>query len=343
MTRREYWVVSMMNSGISSCILGITALVLSCMETSLIGCIDSLLNGDVTKFAVAIVGIILYVYFCIYSGVMNIFNGVKRFHDVGINGWVYLVCMLLSGPGQLAIFIITLLDSKEEVTEYGGVPDESKYKGTKSMLVSSLVFGIGTVFMVVMLFINVMVFGLTGLYEENSSAGVVNAEVEESTTEEETGWGYDEDCISEDIEETIESEWGLDVENNVYYMSLGDNTWSFKVPDTVDSSSVSGSQFSIYYETPEGLAIEYLDSFCTVGEQDPMTDIQGTYGGTPTQVTVAGKEGYIADLSNSELGYYKFVVYVNVGETDYLKIIVASYDDVLTQDDVLDIATNSLQ
>jgi uncharacterized membrane protein YhaH (DUF805 family) len=332
----------MMNSGISSCILGITALVLSCMGTSLIGCIDSLLNGDVTKFAVAIVGVILYVYFCIYSGVMNIFNGVKRFHDVGINGWVYLVCMLLSGPGQLAIFIITLLDSKKEVTEYGGVPDESKYKGTKSMLVSSLVFGIGTVFMVVMLFINVMVFGLTGLYEENSSAGVANAGVVESTTEEEMGWGYDEDCISEDIEETEEVE---STDNHSYTIQVGTNTIEIEVPEgyELDNECVSNDYVSYTLVRDYNYTLmKFTDTYVKV-EQDivenmkteDLIDIQG--------VEINGHKGYIGTKDSGDIKDTDIQCYLDIGESNWFEVCVDSLDEALTQEQVISLIKQCIE
>jgi uncharacterized membrane protein YhaH (DUF805 family) len=364
--RREYWVSKLINVAILyilyGLMFGISAIAGHSMFYSDSGSVGFSTSGHIEQILFVILIVLFTIYYCLFS----IFVGVKRFHDAGFSGGMYALSLVLSifGVGSIMNFVICVLDSKDD-NEYGENPKSdmnNEYESGASIGISVAFLIFSMLFMTGCGILNIFGSGLmpTG----NSETSTTTVETDE---EDNGGYGLEEDNdddsdyydysdyedteVSETdtseesayVEETTESEWSSGGENNVYYMSLGDNTWSFKVPDTVDSSSVSASQYSIYYETPEGLAIEYADSFCTVGEYDPMTYIQEIYEGTPTQVTVADKDGYIADLSDSEWGYYKFVVYVNVGETNYLEMMVTSYDSVLTQEDVLAITTNSLQ
>lgn len=52
---------------------------------------------------------------------------IRRFHDRGLSGWIYLVCMLTScicGLGSIAALVICCLDSQPGTNQYGPNPKE---------------------------------------------------------------------------------------------------------------------------------------------------------------------------------------------------------------------------
>lgn len=52
---------------------------------------------------------------------------IRRFHDRGLSGWIYLVCVVIScfcGIGSIAALVICCLDSQPGTNQYGPNPKE---------------------------------------------------------------------------------------------------------------------------------------------------------------------------------------------------------------------------
>lgn len=90
--------------------------------------INGITGGRMSNMAKLVV-LIVYCLIYLLLLVPSLAIGVRRFHDVGISGYVYLV-LLITVPlflGLIAIFIISLLDGNPYQNEYGPDP---KGRGT---------------------------------------------------------------------------------------------------------------------------------------------------------------------------------------------------------------------
>ena len=65
-------------------------------------------------------GIILIIFFLVHF-IPSFAVTIRRFHDTGNSGWLYIVAFI-PYIGSLIIFIITLLDSEEKTNKWGPNP-----------------------------------------------------------------------------------------------------------------------------------------------------------------------------------------------------------------------------
>lgn len=68
------------------------------------------------------VDIVSILYIIIVIPVTNISLSVRRFHDIGFSGWLYFILLLLTG--DIAILILSMLDSQPGNNKYGPNPKE---------------------------------------------------------------------------------------------------------------------------------------------------------------------------------------------------------------------------
>ncbi len=65
-------------------------------------------------------GIIIYALFGLATILPTLAVTIRRLHDSGKSGWLYLLC--LTGIGGIVIFIFTLMDSTKGTNQYGPNP-----------------------------------------------------------------------------------------------------------------------------------------------------------------------------------------------------------------------------
>ena len=83
--------------------------------------------GTILLCLAGLLGIYAFIYYFIYLYlILGICVAVRRFHDVGINGWVYLLLVLfgncLGGLGNLAILIICVIEGTRGRNQFGEDP-----------------------------------------------------------------------------------------------------------------------------------------------------------------------------------------------------------------------------
>ena len=120
--RREYW-WNVLYWGLISIAISFAAQILSLVLTVLTGDGRSMvfvLLIALTSFASWVATTVI----CIWK-LLPI--AVRRLHDRGLSGWIYLVCMLTSclcGIGSIVMLVLTCLDSQPGTNQYGPNPKE---------------------------------------------------------------------------------------------------------------------------------------------------------------------------------------------------------------------------
>ena len=172
--RREYWVVNFMNTTIR--ILLYFLLFATCTieqrpiiyHTSGGYGIRYLPKGSI----VGLIIMALIVIWEIFVFVSMIGLTVRRFHDVGVPGWVYPICLVgycLCGIGAIVQLVIMLLPSKED-NLYGvnpKLPENNEYENNKSIFGSVIVWFIAFVILMILMCVNVSLYGVDEGYVES--------------------------------------------------------------------------------------------------------------------------------------------------------------------------------
>lgn len=120
--RREYW-WNVLYWGLISAGISIGAQIISFILTAMLGVGD----GTVLMVLVPLISFASWVattVICIWK-LLPI--AVRRLHDRGLSGWIYLVCMLTScccGIGSIVMIVLTCLDSQPGTNQYGLNPKE---------------------------------------------------------------------------------------------------------------------------------------------------------------------------------------------------------------------------
>lgn len=164
--RREYWVVSLINAAM---MCGLLALIfIGCTLTG-----DSLIyvtsNSAGFSTSGSLVGGILaipYILVSLYVLVSSIVLTVRRYHDAGVPGWVFPICLVgvcCCGIGAIAHLVICFLPSRED-NKFGvnpKRPEFNKYSNCAGILVSIIIYIISVVILAVSVFANVVICGIS--------------------------------------------------------------------------------------------------------------------------------------------------------------------------------------
>ena len=157
--RREYWVPSFINSAISCFIFGIMFLAATiagdCLWYNEGGAIGYQTAGSVA----ATIAYIPFALFSVYSFIVGLSLGVRRFHDAGFAAWAYVLCLVgycCCGIGAIVQLVFTLLNSKED-NQWGANPkvaNPDEYTGATSIVVSIVLAVVAMVILMVCMFVN---------------------------------------------------------------------------------------------------------------------------------------------------------------------------------------------
>ncbi|MCO5071492.1 MAG: DUF805 domain-containing protein [Rhizobiaceae bacterium] len=109
--RKEYWsfVLLWILAILAACIVGLAA-------DAAIGNLD---------YGPPVITLVLFAITALVLFIPGIAVTVRRFHDVGLSGWLYLLFFVLSFIyiGGIVILVITLLPSQKHDNKWGAVPD----------------------------------------------------------------------------------------------------------------------------------------------------------------------------------------------------------------------------
>ncbi len=99
--------------------------VISVMVVTFAGMVVDSMLGNMDHGGVPYVTMIACVLAVLFFFVPYIALTVRRFHDVGLSGWLYLLFLALSfvTVGGIIIFVITLLPSQKHDNKWGAIPD----------------------------------------------------------------------------------------------------------------------------------------------------------------------------------------------------------------------------
>lgn len=203
--RREYWVVSFINANISILLNVILFLACTLVGDPLVYTMDTGYGGGMSTTG-SLVGTIIMIPIVIWSVfvfVSTLGLTVRRFHDAGVPGWVYPICLVGScccGLGAIALLVITLLPSKED-NQYGvnpKAPENNQYEGAASIIMSIVMWVVLLFLYVVLIFTNISVCGLKS--NPNGEFSDFGREIDVETEE------YAEEIDTEEYIEDVDKE-----------------------------------------------------------------------------------------------------------------------------------------
>ena len=159
--RREYWVPNLINSGIACFMAGLIFL----FATIAGDCLWYNMNGSFGySTAGSMATTIAYIpsaLFSIFTFVVGLSLGVRRFHDAGFKAWVYALCYVgicCCGLGAIAMLVIACFNSKED-NQWGPNPkaaNPDEYKGAGSIILGIVLCVVGMIFQTVCMVSNMM-------------------------------------------------------------------------------------------------------------------------------------------------------------------------------------------
>ncbi len=273
--RREFWVVSLLNSAI-----GCFFYALLFFGSTLAG--DSLCykNGGTVGFSTtgSTVGTILVVPLVLvflYAAISVIALTVRRYHDAGIPGWVYPICLVgccLCGLGAIAHLVICFLPSKED-NVYGEnpkKPENNEYEDSSGIVVSIVLYVICLFLMVAGVVFNV---AKCGLKDGGSLTSITNGRTAGDSKKKTTGNTFNgqefyiyEDDSTIQISEDLHFVWYKDVSDTsrnyvdgtceIYY---GKEAYSYL------TTEMKGNGKSMY-----NFSEEKVDEMLEAAKEDPM-------------------------------------------------------------------------
>lgn len=163
--RREYWVVSMINSGISVLIYALMFFICTITGHSIFTQVGGTPTMNTMGSMPAIILFIVSSLFSLYVFIASLALTVRRYHDAGFPGWAFPLCLLgtcLCGIGAIVHLVFILLPSKED-NQYGvnpKAPEYNEYDSNTSIWGSIVFYVVCFVLAMVGAFLNVMKCGI---------------------------------------------------------------------------------------------------------------------------------------------------------------------------------------
>lgn len=82
----------------------------------------SVIGGILNVIGISFTGVasLIYSVYYIASYIASISLGVRRLHDIGMTGWLYLI--VLTGIGSIALLVMACMDSQSGYNKWGANP-----------------------------------------------------------------------------------------------------------------------------------------------------------------------------------------------------------------------------
>lgn len=141
--RREYWVAFLWNMAITCLLVSLDYLYMSWVIKNT-GLENATSTSLLSSVGTIIISILLLLY-TIFATIVQVSLCIRRCHDIGLSGWVYLLCALgvcFCGIGGIVWIVFCCMDSKEE-NQWGINPKkENTYHSVGSILLAICVFAV---------------------------------------------------------------------------------------------------------------------------------------------------------------------------------------------------------
>lgn len=360
--RREYWVCGLINAAIQSIMGAIMIVGATIAGDSLYYKEESLIGFNTKGSLIATIIFLAIVCISIYLFVSMIGLTVRRYHDIGLPGWVYPICLvgsLFCGIGLIAHIIICFLPSKED-NSYGENPKKpelNEYEGVTSIILA-IVFMVGALLIVrIAAFCNIHFCG----YSVGNGSSIDQDTPVEITTEDTEDLWVDEE-ITEETESTEQGESDTEemtTESDLDAYGDGVPSDSQMFPLKIDNvtlqltfdpgATVYATDYSIElyksYDNGTMFQAEYADSYSSIGDTEYLY-ASDFYDGVDGYTLVESKEKELLEDGSSYISYYIYqkedgtyivnaTIWQNIGAGNYLEIKVET-DGTNNIDDVIE-------
>lgn len=309
-----------------------------------------------------LVATIIFIFVaCIYIYLFVSMLGltVRRYHDAGVPGWVYPICVVgtvLCCIGAIANFVICLLPSKED-NAYGENPKKTElneYEGMTSIVLAIVFLVVAGFAVSISSFLNIHFCGL------RSNTGDLDTPVEITTEDTEDLWVDEE--ITEETESTEQGESDTEemtTESDLDAYGDGVPSDSQMFPLKIDNvtlqltfdpgATVYATDYSIElyksYDNGTMFQAEYADSYSSIGDTEYLY-ASDFYDGVDGYTLVESKEKELLEDGSSYISYYIYqkedgtyivnaTIWQNIGAGNYLEIKVET-DGTNNIDDVIE-------
>lgn len=349
--RREYWVVTVINSAVSCFLYALMFLVATFAGEALCYEEGNMIEFNMLGTRIGMIMAIPVVVFGIYKFVSMLALTVRRYHDAGVWGLAFPLCLLGScacGIGAIVHLVFCLMPSKED-NVYGEnpkAPGNNEYEGNRGIALSVLLLIAGLVLAAGSALFNVaacglgespgfvdigdLIMGTLSAAEENVDSGDGNADFSSGSVD---SGGGNADSEEENMD--------------LYTIQIGSSELTLIVPTGAEEvSAVDG--LLTYKEN--GLYIQYSDSFCGAGE-DGLSRLQEKYDRQaddgaldllnpaecvkPVEIEDVGYEVfYYRQVVNSgDMDYSYYAFFVDIGADNYLEVDVHGMTDDFPNED----------
>lgn len=356
--RREYWVVNFLNGAIGCFLYAV--LFFACTMAGDGLCYRDGLRSEVgfstTGSTVGTIMVIPIVIASFYFVVCMLGLTVRRYHDAGIPGWAFPICLLgccLCGIGAIVHLVFCLLPSKED-NMYGKnpkAPENNEYQQNTGIIVSILVYIICLVLMIASVIFNITKCGLTTLgdavIEEN--VDIASEEDRDIITEENI------DIVSDEEEDITTEENETTDTNGSYEITIGTAVLNLTPP--ADASDVYSGDSMLSYDY-DNIYVEYGDSFCELTgdalgtlkdkyeiQTSGIDEVNHSASVEPMETKVGDCNAYYFKVVNTyteDLDYIYYTFFVDIGAENYLEVVVYGMSDDFTEEDAFEIADLNL-
>lgn len=345
--RREYWVVSLINSAISTLLYAILCFACTAANDPLFYTGNSRAGFTTSGSTIGTILAIPLALWGIFTLVSMIGLTVRRFHDAGVPGWILPICYVgicLCGLGAIALFVICLIPSRDD-NQYGENPKTANpdmYADSSGIIVSVIAYILGVMLLTVGMVTNIHNCGLRAGEDDIR----IDLETPENLPEDAT----EEFFHTEDTEAFDVSEQGP-AEDGSYHIRVGEYDVSLIPPENAEQVTAYDSFLSY---NVDGILVTYADSFSST-EEDALKlqessyqitrdvygeelDVEQTI--TPKILEVNGHEASaykVATLSDDwQTETWEFLV--DIGTDHYLAVTIQTTNESLSEEDAIQIA-----
>lgn len=341
------------------------------------------MNGDVPTIGFntegSLMGTIMAVpiaLWAVFTLVASIALTVRRFHDRGLAGWVFALCVVgyvACGVGALVQLIICLLPSKAD-NKYGADPrtnvDEEYTSGTSigASIIACVFF---MILMMVGAFLNMSTCGVKGftnketvfyngdddaITEEPDEEPGVEIETKAPVIGENTETTEQEASTEALSPEEVKEKW------NTYDIVIGDKKIAMTVPDEAEYITANETFLSYAYQ---GVDIVYRDSYMSnpedivtymkedwdyyTNDQDNSSQFLIDKSVEPCETEINGKKAYYEKVVNDinpeaeESSVYEVYTFiVDIGASNYMYVEISAPEGYITENDAAQIANIGL-
>lgn len=203
--RREYWVCSLINAAIRSVFVVIMIFGATVAREPLFYATGTSMGFNTKGHFVATILFVLFACVHIFLFVSMLGMTIRRYHDAGLPGWVYPICLVgivFCCIGAIAHLVICFLPSKED-NQYGQNPknaETNEYENPTSIVIAIVLLIVAYAVVIIASVCNTKICGLNN---ENRGRDIFT-ETPEVTTDDDSWMDTEEPAEVTDTEAIVD-------------------------------------------------------------------------------------------------------------------------------------------